>query len=92
MALFADLVNDLCTPPKCGADGGLKCHCIPLFAIDSLIFSWSNYSISDFSSLSAALKFVPLSEYISSIRPLRLAILYITFKNESVLKLYAISK
>ena len=58
MALFADLIIDSWIPPKCGAYGGLKCQTIPLFAIDSLIFSWSNCDMSDCNSMSAARKFV----------------------------------
>ena len=71
---FADLIIASCTQPKCGASGGLKCHTILLFEIDSLTFSWSYCWIKSFNSLSAALKFVPLSEYISSGRPLRFTI------------------
>ena len=72
LAFFADLIMDSCAPPKCGASGGLKCHWIPFFALDSLILSVPSYDIRDFNSLSAPLKFVPLYEYISSGSPLRL--------------------
>ena len=33
-ARFATLIIVSCTPPKCGASGGLKCHMTPLFAVD----------------------------------------------------------
>jgi hypothetical protein len=29
IAYFAALIIVSCTPPKCGANGGLKCHVIP---------------------------------------------------------------
>ncbi|KAH3830640.1 hypothetical protein DPMN_103885 [Dreissena polymorpha] len=35
MALLADLVIVSWIPPKCGANGGLKCHLTPLFAAAS---------------------------------------------------------
>ena len=31
---FAALIIVSCTPPKCGASGGLKCYITPLFAVD----------------------------------------------------------
>ena len=75
MAFFAAFIMVSCAPLKCGASGGLNVHVTPLFAIDFLILSGSNSDINVFSSLSAALKFVPLSENISSGSPRRLAIL-----------------
>ena len=41
IARFADFIMASCTPPKCGASGGLKCHFTPLFAADSVILSSS---------------------------------------------------
>ena len=62
MALFADLIIDSCAPPKRGASVGFKWYTTPLFEIDSLIFSLSYCRSNVFSSLSAALISVSLSE------------------------------
>ena len=53
IARFADFIMDSCTPPKCGANGGLKCHLTPLCATDSWILFSSTCKTNDFSSLSA---------------------------------------
>ena len=60
--LLADFIIDSCTPPKCGASGGVKCQTIPLFDVDALILSSSNCWSNALSSLSAALKCVALSD------------------------------
>ena len=75
MAFFADLIIDSCAPPKCGASGELKCHFTPLFPTAALILLSSSSDNSILSSLLAPLKFVPLSDNISSGSPRRLAIL-----------------
>ena len=38
--ILADLIIDSCSPPKCGASGGVKCQTIPLFDVDALILSY----------------------------------------------------
>lgn len=62
---FTDFIPASHRPPKCGALGGIKCHCMFLFAKLSAITDCVKVDCNNFlNSLLAPMKFDPLSEWI----------------------------
>ena len=72
------------TAPKCGAAGGLNFHLIPCLVRCSSIFSLLQAAIYSANSLSAPMKFVPLSLIIFTGLPLRAMNCIIGFRQQSL--------
>ena len=92
IARFAALIMDSNTPPKCGVSGGFQYHSTPLFAVVRLICSWCNSATSSRISLSAAVKFDPLSLTIFLGQPLLAVILVNVFMKLPVSREVAITR